>query len=91
MEKIDNNYSNEIDNEGRAIDPESGKVLGCKGELARNPLKVFKGRSAKEIGIKITEGSEPYPLSKLDHALYLGRELQRAEGCLMNKTPYIQD
>ncbi|MEC9029342.1 MAG: DUF4346 domain-containing protein, partial [Cyanobacteriota bacterium] len=39
----------------------------------------------------LTEGQGPYPLSKLDHALYLGRELQRAESCLLSGTPYVQD
>ncbi|MCF8135408.1 MAG: DUF4346 domain-containing protein, partial [Synechococcus lacustris] len=30
-------------------------------------------------------------ISKLDHALYLGRELQRAEACLENGNDYVQD
>jgi dihydropteroate synthase len=30
-------------------------------------------------------------MSRLDHALYLGRELQRAERCLEDGSDYIQD
>ncbi|MBJ7252782.1 MAG: DUF4346 domain-containing protein, partial [Acetobacteraceae bacterium] len=33
----------------------------------------------------------PHPLTCLDHALYLGRELQRAQACLEQKIEYIQD
>lgn len=84
-------FSNDIDKLGRATNPETGKPLKCSGEEKRLPLKVFKGRTAKEVGIKLTEGEGPYPISKLDHALYLGRELQKAEYCLIKKKPYIQD
>jgi dihydropteroate synthase len=38
----------------------------------------------------LTEG-EAVPLSRLDHALYLGRELQKAERCLDTGEPYVQD
>ena len=40
---------------------------------------------------QISETNTPPPLSKLDHALYLGRELQRAEECLKQSKQYIQD
>ena len=39
----------------------------------------------------LTEGDGPLPLSRLDHALYLGRELQKAERCLDDGSDYIQD
>jgi dihydropteroate synthase len=52
---------------------------------------VFRGRSAKELGIVLTEGEGPHPLSRLDHALYLGRELQKAERCLNEGSDYVQD
>ena len=54
-------------------------------------LSPCKTRLAKEIGIKITEGNEDLLLSRLDHALYLGRELQKAEYCLVHGIEYIQD
>ena len=38
-----------------------------------------------------TEGLGPFPISRLDHAIYIGRELQRAEQCLRNGQQYIQD
>jgi len=30
-------------------------------------------------------------ITRIDHALYLGRELQKAEECLYKKLQYIQD
>ena len=84
-------YSNEIDDHGRAIDPDNGQPLQCNGGKERLPIKIYKGRTAKEIGIEITEGNSPLPISKIDHALYLGRELQRAEDCLLRRERYLQD
>ncbi len=84
-------YGNDIDEDGIAVDPETGKPLGCHEEQQRTPIKIYEGRTAKEVGIKLTEGSNTLPLSRLDHALYLGRELQKAESCLRNKKDYIQD
>ncbi len=91
QELVVEHYGNDIDELGRAIDQETGQPLGCRGERKRAPIKVYKGRTAKEVGIKLTEGDSPSPLSRLDHALYLGRELQKAEFCLRNKKDYIQD
>ena len=90
-ELIVEHYTNDIDSHGRATDPDTGDPLSCSSQLKREPLKIYRGRTAKEIGIKLTEGESPYPLSKLDHALYLGRELQKAEGCLLNTKQYVQD
>ena len=90
-ELVVEHYTNDIDDLGRAIDTETGKPLSCRGERKRLPVNVYRGRSAKEVGTKLTEGDSPYPLSRLDHALYLGRELQRAEGCLLNTKHYVQD
>ena len=84
-------YLNNIDENGLAIDPSTGKPIKCNGENKLPPLKIYKGNSAKDIGIQITEGKNKYPLSSLDHAMYLGRELQRAEECLKKGTRYIQD
>jgi dihydropteroate synthase len=41
--------------------------------------------------MQLTETEGTLPLSRLDHALYLGRELQRAEHCLLSGLDYIQD
>ena len=51
---------------------------------------MFEGISAKQLGILITEERNDL-ITKFDHALYLGRELQKAEECLYKKLPYIQD
>ena len=85
-------YANTIDEKGLAHDPETGEVLSCRGgNGSRSASMVIRGRSAKELGIKLTEGDGPHPLSQLDHALYLGRELQKAEQCLREDRGYVQD
>ncbi len=91
QELILEHYLNNIDNKGRAIDPESGEPIGCKTKRSNQPNKIFKGKSAKEVGIQISEGDGPFPISRLDHAIYIGRELQRAEQCLRAGARYIQD
>ncbi|MGD2181627.1 DUF4346 domain-containing protein [Lusitaniella coriacea] len=84
-------YTNDINEKGLAVDPETGEPFPCDKKLARKPTATFTGRTAKEIGIKITEQAQPYPISKLDHALYLGREFARAEIALVESQEYIQD
>ncbi len=84
-------YTNAINNQGLAIDPETGEVLACKGAVKRLPTTTYRGRTAKEIGMKITEEAQPIPLTKLDHALYLGREFVRAELALLSGADYVQD
>jgi hypothetical protein len=91
-ELVVEHYGNGIDEWGLATDPETGEVLSCRGGgNVRLPQAVFRGRSAKQLGIDLTEGAGPHPVSCLDHALYLGRELQRAESCLEQGLEYIQD
>ena len=85
-------YGNTIDEKGLARDSETGELLSCKGGNGpRQPSAVFKGRTAKDVGIQLTEGEGPHPLSTLDHAMYLGRELQKAEACLLSGARYVQD
>ncbi len=91
QELIAEHYGNSINAQGLATDPESGEVIRCQGAGPRNPLAEYRGRTAKELGMRLTEGEGPFPLSRLDHALYLGRELQKAERCLETGEPYIQD
>ena len=90
-ELILEHYLNNIDEKGRAIDPESGEPIGCKTKRTNQPSKIYRGKSAKEVGIKISEGHGPFPISRLDHAIYIGRELQRAEQCLKTGQLYLQD
>ena len=92
VELVVEHYSNGIDERGLATDPETGEVLSCRGYgNVRLPLAVFRGRSAKRLGMDLTEGPGPNPVTCLDHALYLGRELQRAQVCLEQGLEYIQD
>ena len=90
-ELVVEHYANGIDERGLATDPDTGEVLSCKGSGPRKPLAVYRGASAKALGIALTEGEGPYPLTRLDHALYLGRELQKAQWCLEQGLDYIQD
>ena len=90
-ELILEHYLNDIDQKGRAIDPESGETIGCKTKSRNQPSNIYRGKSAKQLGIQISEGHGPFPISHLDHAIYIGRELQRAEQCLINGKQYIQD
>ncbi len=90
-ELIAEHYGNGIDECGLATDPESGEVISCRGAGPREPLAVYRGHSAKQLGMALTEGEGPHPISRLDHALYLGRELQKAERALSEGGDYIQD
>jgi dihydropteroate synthase len=84
-------YSNTIDERGLAVDPETGEVIACKGGVKRSPTLIVTGRTAKELCVKIFETLEHCPVTRLDHAAYLGRELMRAELCLTHGWNYIQD
>ena len=83
-------YLNNIDEKGIALDPITNKPIQCGKKIKRQYNKMFEGNTAKEIGILITEKNKNL-ISKLDHALYLGRELQKAEECLLRNDEYIQD
>jgi dihydropteroate synthase len=90
-ELILEHYLNDIDQKGRAIDPKSGEPIGCKTKSRNQPNNIYRGKSAKQLGIQISEGHGPFPISHLDHAIYIGRELQRAEQCMITGKQYIQD
>ena len=83
-------FLNIIDEEGYALDPETNEPIKCDSQNKRVSNEVFKGISAKQLGILITEERNDL-ITRFDHALYLGRELQKAEECLYKKLPYIQD
>ena len=90
-ELIAEHYGNGIDERGLATDPDTGEVISCRRADPRAPIAIYRGRSAKELGMALTEGDGPFPISRLDHALYLGRELQKAQRCLEEGSDYIQD
>ena len=83
-------YLNKINEDGYAIDPKTNEPIKCDSKQIKSCNETFTGISAKEIGIEITEKRNDL-ISRFDHALYLGRELQKAEECLYKKLPYIQD
>ena len=83
-------FLNNIDEEGFALDPETNEPIKCDSQNKRVSNEVFKGISAKHLGIMITEERNDL-ITRFDHALYLGRELQKAEECLYQRLPYIQD
>ncbi|MDV3352454.1 DUF4346 domain-containing protein [Leptothoe sp. LEGE 181152] len=86
-------FTNVINDKGVACDPDTGKpLLGKKTEAPRQSSRLYQGRTAKELCMKIFEDKEnPCPISYLDHAAYLGREFVRAEIALVNDEPYVQD
>jgi dihydropteroate synthase len=84
-------YTNVINDRGLAVDPETGKVIPAKRKVNRTDTKLYVGRTAKELCVKIFEETQPSPVSMLDHAAYLGREFVRAEIALLAGTEYIQD
>ena len=83
-------FLNNINDEGYALDPETNEPIKCDSQNKRVSNEVFKGISAKQLGILITEERNDL-ITRFDHALYLGRELQKAEECLYRKISYIQD
>ncbi len=83
-------FLNTINDDGYALDPETNEPIKCDSQNKRVCNEVFEGISAKQLGILITEQRNDL-ITRFDHALYLGRELQKAEECLYKKLPYIQD
>ena len=83
-------FLNNINDKGYALDPETNEPIKCNSQSKRVHNEIFEGISAKQLGILITEERNDL-ITRIDHALYLGRELQKAEECLYKKLPYIQD
>jgi len=83
-------FLNNINDDGYALDPETNEPIKCDSQNKRVFNEVFEGISAKQLGILITEERNDL-ITRFDHALYLGRELQKAEECLYKKLPYIRD
>ncbi|MEB3310974.1 MAG: DUF4346 domain-containing protein [Snowella sp.] len=84
-------FTNNINEQGLAVDPETGEVIPCKGPVERKPTVILTARTAKEMCVQLFESDTSCPVTMLNHAAYLGRELVRAEYALINGTEYIQD
>tara|TARA_B100000989_G_C19379528_1_gene400992 strand:- start:160 stop:546 length:387 start_codon:yes stop_codon:yes gene_type:complete len=83
-------FLNNINDEGYALDPETNEPIKCDSKDKRISNEIFEGISAKQLGILITEDRNDL-ITRVDHALYLGRELQKAEECLYKRFSYTQD
>ena len=84
-------FTNVIDERGLAVDPETGKPIPARGKVERTHTTVFTGRTAKELCVSIFEQTQPSPVTRFDHAAYLGREFVRAEFALISGQEYVQD
>jgi dihydropteroate synthase len=84
-------FTNAINEQGLAVDPETGEVIPARGKVHRSHTTIFSGRTAKELCVKIFEETQPCPVSQLSHAAYLGREFVRAEMALVAGLEYVQD
>ncbi|MDA0266287.1 MAG: DUF4346 domain-containing protein [Cyanobacteria bacterium] len=85
-------FGNSINDKGVACDPDTGKPLPCNGGAPRPHTQVYTGRTAKELCVALFENlDQPSPVTRLDHAAYLGREFIRAETALLTGAEYIQD
>jgi dihydropteroate synthase len=84
-------FTNIINEQGLAVDPETGKVIPAKGKLERTQTTLFTGRTAKELCVKIFEETDSCPVTMLDHAAYLGREFMKAQAALLSGEDYVQD
>ena len=67
-ELVAEHYGNGINERGLATDPETGEVLACRGAGPRKPLAIFRGRTAKELGMRLTEAEGELPLSQIGRA-----------------------
>jgi len=83
-------FTNTINERGLAVDPDTGKPIPVRGKVERTHTQVYRGRTAKEICVEIFE-QVATPVTRLDHAAYLGREFVRAEIALSNGQEYVQD
>lgn len=84
-------FTNVINEQGLAVDPETGKVIPARGKVQRTQSTLYTGRTAKELSVRIFEETQPCPVTLLDHAAYLGREFVRAEIALITGKEYVQD
>lgn len=41
--------------------------------------------------MEVFEKARPVPVSRFEHAAYLGREFQRAEHCMLAGAEFVQD
>ena len=81
-------FLNNINDDGYALDPETNEPIKCDSQNKRVSNEVFKGISAKHLGIMITEERNDL-ITRFDHALYLGRELQKGPHTCADSSRYL--
>jgi dihydropteroate synthase len=84
-------FTNDINEKGLAVDPETGEPFPCDVKVERQPTAILSAKTAKELCIQIFENPDIALVTKFDHAAYLGREFMRAELALAMGQTYIQD
>ena len=84
-------FNNEVNEQGLAVDPETGKPIPATVRVERQATTLFTGRTAKEICVQLFESIKSSSVSRFDHAAYLGREFMRAELALVTGQDYVQD
>ena len=68
------------------LDREEKKIIVTLMNNLNHPVKTFKENNVR----KLCDLCQPY-ISEISHALYLGREIERAKGCLDSGEKYIQN
>lgn len=76
---------------GLVVDEGGFEVPAMDAIQPTQEKRVYQGRTAKELCMKLFEKMDPSPITQTSHAAYLGRELGRAEACLRDGQQYIQD
>jgi dihydropteroate synthase len=84
-------YDNIINERGLACDPDTGQPIHVRKKVERTHTALYTGRTAKEICVELFEKTNPCPVTRIDHAAYLGREFIRAEIALLSGQDYSQD
>jgi adenosylcobinamide kinase/adenosylcobinamide-phosphate guanylyltransferase len=85
-------YSCIVNDKGEVCDLEGKKIRCCDGNNRREPMKRWECRTAKEVTTEIFERwGDAKDVVTAGHAAYIGREAQRAEGCLYAGKHYQQD
>jgi len=99
MMKVDHNrgvvhatYHSCIKNENGEICDVRGKKISCSGDNRPEVMIAFEACTAKELTVEIFKRWEHVgELVSVGHAAYVGREVQRAEACLIAGRFYQQD
>ena len=68
------------------LDREEKQIIVTLMNNSNQPVKTFKDNKVKPL----LDSCQPY-ISEISHALYMGREIQKAKNCLDSGEKYVQD